>query len=378
MNCKRITGLTLVELMIALAISAILLAGVSTVYFGNRKAAALNEGIARVQENLRFASELLAQDIRMAGYVGCKTDNITNALNNPTLPHLDINTPLRGFEGDTSISGFPTEISNSGNPPQQRAVVGSDALIVLRGGGAEFNIVNHAAPASGTGPGGGPASMQMDRDVSGILASGDIVVVSDCRHSAALQITAQVAGGSDTFTFNTGSSVSPGNCWKLLGPVDPDSPASCGGLNGVAHNFGGGKLLTMQSHLYYVATSVSGQTTSLYRLSLNNGTLSVREELAEGVENMQVLYGIDGPDTDQVPDRYVTANNVTDWSTVNSVRIGMLIASEKAVRSTDDNKTYTVAGTDIGNTSTTVTHPGDKKIRFTYSMTVKLRNKGVM
>lgn len=372
MTVTRSAGITLIELMIALAISAVLLAGVSTVYVGNRKAATLNEGISRVQENLRFASELLAQDIRMAGYVGCKTDNITNALNTPTLPHLDINTPLQGF--DNSEPGeFPDEITNVSNPVQQRAVVGSDALIVLRGGGAEFNIVSHNTNS---------ATLGLDRVPTGILTQGQIVVVSDCRHSAALQISDPVTGSATTIVHNTGGSTSPGNCWKKLGPIeDPANPPACGGGTGTPHPFSTGKLLTMQSHLYYVATSVSGSGTSLYRLSLNGGALSVREELAEGVENLQVMYGIDGADTDSVPDRYVTADAVADWSTVNSVRIGLLVASHNDVRSANDTNDYLVADTTISPGTATAATPayvGDKKMRFSYTMTVKLRNKGVM
>ncbi len=61
-------GLTLTELMVALAISLIVMAGVITLYVTNRHAYALQNGLARLQENGRFAIEFLNRDLRMGGY----------------------------------------------------------------------------------------------------------------------------------------------------------------------------------------------------------------------------------------------------------------------------------------------------------------------
>lgn len=64
----RQRGLTLTELMVALAISLIVLAGVITLYVTNRHAYALQDGVSRVQENGRFALDILARELRMAGF----------------------------------------------------------------------------------------------------------------------------------------------------------------------------------------------------------------------------------------------------------------------------------------------------------------------
>lgn len=61
-------GLTLTELMVALAISLIVMSGVVTLYVTNRHAYALQNGLARLQENGRFAMEFLSRDLRMGGY----------------------------------------------------------------------------------------------------------------------------------------------------------------------------------------------------------------------------------------------------------------------------------------------------------------------
>ncbi len=55
--------------------------------------------------------------------------------------------------------------------------------------------------------------------------------------------------------------------------------------------------------------------------------------IAEGVEDMQILYGIDS-DADSVADRYMLVGNVVDWSQVVSIRVSLLINSVEAVYAT--------------------------------------------
>ncbi|MBI1422903.1 MAG: prepilin-type N-terminal cleavage/methylation domain-containing protein [Gammaproteobacteria bacterium] len=62
------TGVTLVELMIALAISAILMLGVSSIYVSSKRGYKIQDNLSRQQENSRFSLEVLMRDLRMAGY----------------------------------------------------------------------------------------------------------------------------------------------------------------------------------------------------------------------------------------------------------------------------------------------------------------------
>lgn len=68
---KQARGFTLIEIMIALAISLILLAGVFTIMSSSKRTYTLQAELAKLQENARFAMEELAYGIRMAGYAGC-------------------------------------------------------------------------------------------------------------------------------------------------------------------------------------------------------------------------------------------------------------------------------------------------------------------
>jgi len=71
---------------------------------------------------------------------------------------------------------------------------------------------------------------------------------------------------------------------------------------------------------------------------LTNGTGAAVSELAEGVEDMQVLYGVD-PDGDGVANHYVDAANVGggNWDNITSVEITLLVNSIVNVLKGPDN-----------------------------------------
>jgi type IV pilus assembly protein PilW len=63
-------GLTLIELMVAMAIGAFLMIGAVTVFTQSRTTFRINQSISRLQENARFALATIEPDIRMAGFYG--------------------------------------------------------------------------------------------------------------------------------------------------------------------------------------------------------------------------------------------------------------------------------------------------------------------
>jgi hypothetical protein len=85
------------------------------------------------------------------------------------------------------------------------------------------------------------------------------------------------------------------------------------------------EVFPMQTIAYYVKRSSSGTTTSLYRRVFDGDhSDGLEQELIEGVESLQLRYGVDTSTTsDGVVDRYVSAkgplgndtDSVTDWST---------------------------------------------------------------
>jgi type IV pilus assembly protein PilW len=92
--------------------------------------------------------------------------------------------------------------------------------------------------------------------------------------------------------------------------------------------------------------------------------------VVQGVENMQLLYGEDNTDDGVVnATRYVTAGNVTDWNNVVSVRIGIVVNSQSAIATSDDDVTYTLFG------QTPTAAGADHMRRRAYTTTAVIRNR---
>lgn len=71
-QCGKQQGFTLVEIMVALTIGLLMMAGILQISLANKESSRLQRNMGFVQENIRSAMEFLARDIRMAGHY---TDN---------------------------------------------------------------------------------------------------------------------------------------------------------------------------------------------------------------------------------------------------------------------------------------------------------------
>jgi type IV pilus assembly protein PilW len=67
----RVSGFNLLEWLVASFISAIIIAGLATVYIGIKNNYLRQQVLINLQESARFALSFLNQSIREAGYVGC-------------------------------------------------------------------------------------------------------------------------------------------------------------------------------------------------------------------------------------------------------------------------------------------------------------------
>lgn len=102
-------GLTLVEILVALVISAFLLAGVIQLFLGSKQTYRSHDGLSRIQENGRFALEAMSRDIRAAGYYPTTTTTITTTTTSPPTT----TTTTRVTPPPTWPSGSPTFINNN-------------------------------------------------------------------------------------------------------------------------------------------------------------------------------------------------------------------------------------------------------------------------
>jgi len=344
-NRQKQIGVTLIEMMIALAIGLFMTAVISALYINMRGSFRYQEDFARLQENGRFAMEALTRDIRMAGYSGC--GNLTYFANvvtpsSPPTPYLDFSTPVLGYEG--GVSTFPAEVVAAG------VVAGTDAIVVLGvDTSSELVVQNHH-----------PASAQIDTNTHTTQA-GEILLITDCSHATLFQMTGPNSATKTNVVHNTGTGT-PGNCSKYLG-------ASCGSPEKSYQYKPGSSLLRIYSNTYFISASSIGTGRSLYAMSMAGqlGGAPAARELIEGVENMQISYGLD-TNGDRAADQFVTANNVAaaDWTKVVSVRVSLLVSSTK------DNITSTVQTYEYNGASVTA---ADRKLRKTFTESIAVRNR---
>ncbi len=139
---RRQRGVTLVELMVSLGVGALLMIGTVTVYMQSRTAFTVNESLSRLQENARYAFDVLEPEIRMAHYWGLtsRTNKILGRAGpaDPTPPGLavindcgfnwsiDLNLEVSG-----SNNGYPWG-ANCGGPFGAGAMPTSDTLEIRR------------------------------------------------------------------------------------------------------------------------------------------------------------------------------------------------------------------------------------------------------
>lgn len=336
--CRQ-KGLSLVELMVAITISLILLAGVIQIFLSSKTSYRLLEATSRVQENGRFAIDFLNKDIRMAGFMGCFRGNVATietTLNDPTNFKWDYTTAIQGYEsiGAGWHQALPASISG--------LVRNGTDVIVTRG--LVGDGVSLVSPFSDT------TKLFVAESGSNIL-SGDIVMITNCNQVSIGQITTTTNNGSgfDLVHSDTGG-FTPGN-----------------GISDFTNVFGSGsEVARFQTIIYYIGTGASGFP-ALFRQSLTTGGSMQDQELVDDVENMQVYYGED-LDNDGIANRYIEANNIGNLNNVVSVRISLLLRSMENISSSAQTYTY----------DDTETTADDRRVRRIFNTTIKIRNRGLL
>ena len=339
MTTRPQSGFSLVELMVACTVGLLILGVIGSIYNNSKQVARVNDTISRLQENGRFAIQLLGRDVRMAGFRGCGGPTIasTNVLNSTSyLYQYDV-----GLTGNkASGSGWLPALDGALTALSPAPSAGAD-VVTLR------YIDGPGVPLSARM---GSASDTLQVSPASPLAAGDIVLVADCAASAVFRIT-NFAAGSGVITHDVGVGAAPTNTTLNLGQI-----------------FGtDASVYRLVTKTYFVAPSARKPAIkSLWSNSVPNYDGQAQPvEMVEGVERFLMLYGED-TDADRAANRYVAADAVANWTNVVSAKALVLLAT------TNDNMATSPQPYKFNGTTTT---PTDRRLRQSLTSMITLRNR---
>lgn len=332
-------GLSLIELMVSLAIGALLLLGLVQVFQASNVSAQMGTALARVQENGRFALDFMRADIRMAGHMGCtsgaalirdidlappqlqsamRLNNSNISLTLPPLPGTvappfiyDFRYDVQGFEanGTASNPAAPTNATLALPPvagtaagwtpslPNEilnlvpRPIAGSDIVVVRYGLPGEMNITGGFT----TGNAGNPVVAVSNGRIlnsgltfDGVNQTGVPFVAASCTGNTQglVFIGTSISETANTMTVTGNNTLN----WAVL---------AAEGLNTTTE--GGSTLTRLEFVAYYVGLN-GNNIPSLYRANFSGpagagGLIALgTEEIVEGVDSIQITYGFEvGP-----------------------------------------------------------------------------------
>lgn len=289
---KSMRGFSLVELMVAIAIGLILVAGLATLFANSSQTGNEIDKSIRQIENGRYAAELLSEDISVAGYYG------------------ELSTTGMTFG---AASACATAVSALGW--DNAALTGPVAV-------TGFNATEAAALACLTNYKGGTAALVL-------------------RHLDTTAVAPGASTNGGVYMQTSRCSTDPNATRFIISTTSTDFTLR--GLNCTAIN----SVQRYITRIYYVAScNECGVDTipTLKRAELK-GNQMVISPLAEGIEEVAYDYGFD-TSGDGTPDIYrtglsgVAGAQDNDWGNVVGIRIHMLSRTTETSSGFTDSKTY--------------------------------------
>lgn len=301
-RASRIAGLSLVELMVAMAISVVLIFGATQVYVDSRNAYNTNEAIARLQENARYAMSVIEPDVRMSNYWGL-------------------------IKGASMVNGQAVQL-----PPA--STIANNAEVLYCG-------FNFAVDLNTT--------IQGDNNQYALSPSRN----ANCDSVSGWTTNPQLS--SDTMTIRRASTVNSEDAAKqpvsvidVLQICSTRTAARVYSDGSACGTFPSAQVNNLIVNAYYVdinSTNAPG-TPSLRRKSLTSigGTKQFQDqEIMAGVEDMQVQFGVDTTGVTGVATRYVNPNQVPGLplgTAIVSVRVWLLMRSDAPEPGFVDQRSY--------------------------------------
>ena len=319
---SRQRGLSLIELMISVLLGALILAGTVSIFQQSRQSSAQDEQVARMQENGRFALRFLSRELTMMGF----WDGILS--------------PGSITTGDVT-AGITTDCNANWVLDLTPAIEVND------------NVAAAATPYTCI-------------TAADIADETDVLSIKRAADDPALEVD---AGGNATGAVDTGTIYLKTNSVVAAlydssnsgsGAAADDGPAAVPDPNSIS-----------QYHVYifYVrpwSVTAGDGIPTLVRESLIDNVMTT-QPIVEGIENLQLEFGIDGTDNDLAADYHTAAPTAAELINAVSARIYVLVRSINPVSGYTNAKAYNLG-------SEVVSVANDNFYRRVYAATAQLRN----
>ena len=359
-SAKNSLGFSLIELLVSLVIASIIFGGVIQVALTGKRTAMDGEEISFIQDNARFVIEQIRRDTRAAGFMGCAgldNSNTANAVANDLDGFINLRQGIQGFEG--GVSDYPDEYESD-------VLAGTDSFLVrFADASQEYKVKSHNQVAA-----------EFTLWTNQAIDAGTTMMVTDssCRAVGLFQATGPGIDSNKLLHLPDGvhncTSVIKSGIDEIGCSVSPScTGVSCDGQSPSPY-LSGASIMPYRSYAYYIGESdIVPDMPALKRrvLSAEAGVATtISEEIALGVEDLQIIYGVD-LDADGVANRFIDADDVTDWTQVVSLRMTTVFRSNGEVFRDDQDVQIKLDGNDF-------VLSDDKFLRQVVSTTVRFRN----
>lgn len=338
------SGLSLVELMISITLGLIILAAVSTIFVNNGRARNEIEKTSRQIENGRYATQLLTEDLQASGFLSEFDPTPLDTSGLLALPDAC------AADLATLTAALPLHIQGYDNGVSQPTCL-SDVKT-----GADIFVVRRASTC-----------------VAGAV-NCDAFVAGAPHFQASL--CAPATGGTQLSSSPTSNADYAAQHYALATAAASltRNKTNCTSIADIRR---------YRTYIYFIANNSVGSdgVPTLKRAELGAGAFTI-VPLVEGVENLQLEYGIDTND-DGTPDVYTAdpsiyggcaaAACVENWRDVMSAKINVLARNVDRTSGLTDAKTYTL-GQKADGSANTFGPFNDAYKRHAYTSVVRLGN----
>ena len=318
-------GFSLIELMVAMTIGIVLIGGAIYVYDEARSTLNVNDTLARMQENARWALDLLEPDIRLSGYWGRHTNAV--AIDGRATGPAPLTTAVNPNCGTTWAIDIETSLAASNNVDPALPCIAS----------ADYQT--------------GTDTLQLRH------ASGRIFATTNLEDGR-IYVRTHEAGQGSLFAGAAEPAIVDGQNNALIAHAYYIRPYSIPAPSPVPDN-------------WIVRPSLRRQGLTV----VSDAPAMVDQEVISGIEDLQVQFGIDRNGDGSV-DRYVNPGNAVllpNPPRIRAVRIWLRMRADTPEPGFNDSRTYTYADQEF-----TPMGADANFRRLLVSRTIFLRNESIL